>query len=317
MSENYITISDKNTDLLLACADGTAALLYLHIRRHGSFCAAEAAAELRCTQAEIARAAKTLERLGLLDAAPADKARPLAKPLPENRLPEYQAKDITVRTQSDGAFSGIVAEAENTLGRVLNSNDLKILFGIYDHLGLPADVIMLLLHHCVDEYQHRNGAGRLPTMRYIEKEAWYWADMEILTLDSAEEHIRRRRERQELAAQVMDLLQIRGREATASEKKYIDAWLSMGYLPETIAIAYDRTVVSTGKLTWKYMDKIICSWAEKKLFTPAEIEAGDARRSTVKKTAPSGAATQEQEQQDLAYLQKMYGQGKGGAPNGT
>ena len=149
MSENYITISDKHADLLLACADGTAALLYLHIRRHGSFCAAEAAAELRCTQAEIARAAKTLERLGLLDAAPADKARPLAKPLPENRLPEYQAKDITVRTQSDGAFSGIVAEAENTLGRVLNSNDLKILFGIYDHLGLPADVIMLLLHHCV------------------------------------------------------------------------------------------------------------------------------------------------------------------------
>lgn len=311
MQENYITINQRDADLLLACADGTAALLYLHIQRHGGYTPAEAAGALRCKECDIAAAAKRLEQLGLLQVqsiAPTPVA-PVKKPLAENKLPEYEARDITSRTQTDSAFSSVVSEAENALGRVLNSNDLKLLFGIYDHLGLPADVMMLLLHHCVEEYQNRNGAGRMPTMRYIEKEAWFWADMEILTMDSAEEHIRRQREKQELSTQVKEVLQIRGREATAGEKKYIDAWLDMGFLPDAIAVAYDRTVLGTGKLTWKYMDKILQSWKEKKLFTPEEIEAGDARHITPKKSAPAATNSSEQEQQDLAYLQKMYGKG--------
>ena len=39
-----------------------------------------------------------------------------------------------------------MAEAEKALGRVLSDNDLRVLFGIYDHMGLPADVILLLLN---------------------------------------------------------------------------------------------------------------------------------------------------------------------------
>ena len=63
----------------------------------------------------------------------------------------------------------------------------------------------------------------------------------------------------------------------------------MGYGAEALAIAYDRTVVGTGKLAWAYMDKIVKSWYEKKLFTSAEIEKGDSRTIARGRTAGESA----------------------------
>lgn len=302
MSEEKALLTAGEADRLLACADGTAALLYLHILRSGGFSLSAAAGVLKRSEAEVALAADTLRRLGLLDGIRGD--RPL-----QAETPEYTAEDIVRRADSDSAFAGLVSEAERALGRVLSSNDLRLLFGIYDHLGLPADVLMLLLHHCIETYQERSGAGRMPTMRYIEKEAWYWAEQEILNLDAAEAHIRRERSQRALGEQVKDLLQIRDRALTAGERRYVDAWLDLGFSPESLAIAYDRTVLSTGKLVWKYMDRIVRSWSEKGLYTPAEIEAGDARRSGPKR---SGAAAERSDSEKLADMRRLYETMKGG-----
>ena len=299
MGENYIQISRQEADRLLAEGDGTAALLLLQIRRADGFSLSAAVRELGRSEAEIRRAAETLRCLRLLA---------VEQPLPEHELPDYTAADIAVRARADSAFEGLVQETQRALGRILSSNDLRILFGIYDHLGLPADVIMLLLHHCIGEYRRRNGEGRLPTMRTIEKEAWHWADREILTLDDAEAHIRREEQRQETAEQVKEVLQIRGRELTKSERDYIESWLALGFGPEAVAEAYDRTVLSTGKMAWSYTDKILRSWAEKRLFTPEEIAAGDPRRAA--KPQPA-AASRRSESEKIEQMQKMYEHLKG------
>ena len=297
MNEEKKLLSAGEADKLLACADGTAALLYLHILRSGGFSLTSAARVLKRSEAEVALAADTLRRLGLLEQFAKD------RPQPAREIPEYTAEDIVRRAETDRAFSGVAAEAERTLGRVLSSNDLRLLFGIYDYLGLPADVIMLLLHHCVEAYQAGSGAGRMPTMRYIEKEGWFWAEQEIVTLEAAEEHIRREKQRQERTEEVKRVLQIRDRELTATERKYVESWLELGYGPETLAIAYDRTVSSTGKLAWRYMDRIVQSWNEKQLYTPEAIEAGDSRRSGGKKAAgESGRSDSEK----LAQMRRMY-----------
>ena len=272
MSEETFILTAAEADRLLGAADGTAALLYLYIRRSGGFTPAGAARELNRTETEIVLAAKKLRQLGLLE--------PLQTPAENRETPEYTAEDIVRRAGTDKDFAAVVSEAERTLGRVLSSNDLRLLFGLYDHLGLPAEIIVLLLHHCVETYQERSGAGRMPTMRYVEKEGWYWADQEILTLEAAEEHILREKKKQETAEQVKRVLQIRGRELTATERRYVESWIALGYGPETLAIAYDRTVLSTGKLVWKYMDRIVQSWNEKRLYTPEEIETGDARTAS-------------------------------------
>lgn len=294
MNEEKKLLSADEADKLLACADGTAALLFLHILRRGEFSLSAAARELQRSEAETALAADKLRRLGLLER--------VQSPLQSRETPEYTAQDIVGRAAADTAFTDVVKEAEKALGRVLSSNDLRLLFGIYDHLGLPADVIMLLIHHCIEEYQERNGAGRLPAVRYIEKEGWHWAEREILTLDAAEEHIRREKEKRSEAERLKAMFQIRDRAFTASERRYIDEWLALGFSADALAVAYDRTVLNTGKLAWKYMDSIVRSWAERKLFTPAEIEAGDPRRAAAK---PIGAEPVRSDSDKLRSMEKM------------
>ena len=263
--EKLLTAEEANK--LLASADGTAALLYLHILTSGGFSLTAAAGALRCGEAEVARAADTLRRLGLLE-----KPKP---PLPADELPPVRTEDVVARAETDGAFRDVVTEAEKTLGRILSAHDLQTLFGLYDTLGLPADVIMLLLHHCVEEYQARSGPGRMPTMRWIEKEGWFWAQQEIMNIDAAEAHLQRCREKKEEAAQAAEVLQIRDRDLTKSMREYIERWLALGFGPEALAIAYDRTMLRTGRLNWSYMDKILESWDGKGLHSPAEIEEKD------------------------------------------
>lgn len=263
-----LSLPAEDIDKLIACADGDCALLYLHIVRTGGFSASRAAGELRMSERAVSLAADKLRRLGLM---------PGERYLPSDELPQYTAQDIASRADADPSFAQLVTETQRALGRMLSSNDLRILFGIYDHLGLPAEVVLLLINHCIERAQAQSGPGRLPAMRAIEKEAWFWAEREIVTLDAAEEHIRREKERAGLVESVKEALQIRSRALTPTERRYVDSWLEMGFSPECIAIAYDRTVVGTGRLTWKYMDKILHSWSEKRLFTPQDIERGDSR----------------------------------------
>ena len=303
MNEEKTLLHAEEADKLLASADGTAALLYLHILRSGGFSLTGAAKVLRRNEAEIGRAADTLRRLGLLRAP--------EPPLPDQTLPEISAEDIVRRADTDSAFHGLVCEAEKTLGRVLSAHDLQVLFGIYDHLGLPADVIMLLLHHCIEECQARSGAGRMPTMRAIEKEGWYWAQQEIVSLDAAEEHLRARKQQREAAEQAKAALQIHGRELTATERKYVENWLELGFGPDALAIAYDRTVLRTGKLTWKYMDSIMKSWSAKQLLTPEEIEAKDPAQRDKARAAAAKAGNSEKMEQMRKMVGRLNGSGGG------
>ena len=302
-SDNLITIPRADAEKLLACADGTAALLYLHLRCTGSFSRTAAARELKCAPEEIARAAELLRRLGLME-------KP-EQPLPSRELPDYTAADLTQRAQSDPAFEGIIAEAERSFGRVLSSSDLKTLFGVYDHLGLPPEVVMLLLNHCVDAWQHSHGAGRRPSMRQVEKEAWHWADLEIMTVEAAEAHVRQEEQKREALTQVKALLQIRDRALIGRETELIGGWLELGYTPEAIGLAYERTIMNTGKLSLPYMDKIIRSWAQKQLYTPEEIETGDPARRT-QRYDNARRSTGDGEKDDMQDLRALYARLKGG-----
>jgi len=112
-------------------------------------------------------------------------------------------------------------------------------------------------------------------MKWIENEAYAWFNMELITAERAEAYIAREAARRSRLGEVMEILQIHGRSLTPTERRYVDSWLDMGFEQSAIAVAYDRTVVKTGRLTWKYMDSIIRSWNEKGLRTVEEIMGGD------------------------------------------
>lgn len=290
------SISAQALDALIAAHDGDVALLYLYRMRTHEQDNERAARALCRTLREIEAADEKLFRLGLAPrgeaAAPVSantappEHRPSAPPAPADELPEYRAEDIVRRSREDGEFSAILGEAQKVMGRALSSVDMKTLFGIYDYLGLPTDVIMLMINYVARQYTARYGTQRRPSARAMQKEAYFWANREIMTVEQAEEYIRAADARKSLLAQVKDALGIKGRELTKTENDYISSWLDMGYSAEVISIAYDRTVTNTGALKWSYMNKIIQSWKEKGLFTPEDIEQKDSR---TRKVAATGA----------------------------
>lgn len=288
-------ISAQALDKLIAAHDGDVALLYLYWLQNDSGDPEQAAAALCRTLREITAAEEKLRRMALLppSVSPADPA-PVRKAAPEKQReilppaeepPQYTAEDILRRTREDSDFSAILAEAARVIGRNLNSNDTRLLFGVYDYLGLPTEVIFLLLNYCGELYQERYGSSRRPTAMAIEKLAYEWARLEILTLEQAEKHISEQKERRGAAGKIKTALNIYGRELTATEQKYIDAWLEMGFGAEAVGVAYDRTVTATGSLKWAYMNKILLSWHEKGLHTVKEIEEKDGRRPPQKAAA--------------------------------
>ena len=282
-------ISPKAADLLISLRDGDAALLYLYFCRHGFREPERAGRDLFMPRQRLQEACERLEMQGLMTQADneeplqvqdssADRHRVPVGPTASaqsNDLPSYSAADVSTRSDIDGAFAAVLSEAKQILGRPLSTPDLIKMLGIYDHFGLPAEVMMELMHFVADCYRERYQEGRRPTVGAFEREARIWAERDIRDFDAAERHIQKYRERKTLEGALKDALQIVNRDFTETERSLISQWLDWGFQPDAIALAYDVTVTNTRKFSSKYMNRVLENWHKAGLHTPLEIREKD------------------------------------------
>jgi DnaD/phage-associated family protein len=193
------------------------------------------------------------------------------------------------------AFQSLVEETAKLLGRLLNTAELKKLYGIFSDLALPPEVIVMLISYCRTEFGGNVG------FRAIEREAQEWYDREIMTLEQAEQWLRRLEERKSVIGQFQRQLKIESLSPTA--QNYLKQWMDMGYGLEELMIAGDRTITQTGRLHWKYMDSIVRSWNTKGLHTAQEIQQGDTRRGKQSQNAPP--AEPQDDSKTLAQMAKL------------
>lgn len=279
-----VTLTGQAVRRLLERGDGDAALLYLALlRRRGDVPPRSLAGELRWDRTRIEAAESTLRELELI--APAADL-PLE---PAEERPDYRQADIAGCLEENGEFRRLTAEVERKLGRKLTVPDVGVLLGLNDYLGLPADVIYLLVCHCAERVQRRYGPGRRPGMKQIEREGYAWARRGIDSQAAAAEYLKNYARRQERVPQYMRVLGLGERMPSASEEKYLTAWQEMGFPPETVALAYDKTVLKCHELKWPYLNGILKRWHEAGLHTPEEAEAGDGRRAPDKPAGGRGA----------------------------
>ena len=268
------SISPAEADKIIAAHDGEVALLYIYRLRTGVTDAERTAFELCMTLRAVHEAEEKLNRIC---SSRTSSEPPACHGQEIEEIPQYRSADVCQRTREDEDFLAILAETNKVMGKHLSSVDVTTLFGIYDHLGLPTDVILLLINYCGSVFEQKYSGQRRPTMRAIESEALSWANREIHTLERAEEHISFLAERSSTVGQVKALLGIKDRDLVKTELEHINAWLDMGFPTDAIELAFERTVTNTGSLNWNYMDSILKSWNEKKLFTVADIEEKDGR----------------------------------------
>ena len=156
-----LQISHTDLSKLLSAKNPDAALLYLYI--HSTDDTAKAEEALGLPKTRYACAAATLRQMGLW---------------PETRTstvftgerPQYTEQDVTGAMGSDRSFQALYGEIQRVLGRALNTEELKILLGFVRYLGLPNEVISMLVYYCKDRARAK-GQLRNPSLRTIEKEA--------------------------------------------------------------------------------------------------------------------------------------------------
>ena len=267
--DESVTLTAATVKRLLERGDGDAALLYLALLRHqGTVPPRSLAGELRWDRPRIEAAEQALRELGLV--APAE-----APPAPAEERPVYQRTDVAERLEEGGEFQALVRAVEEKLGKKLTTADVAVLLGLNDYLGLPADVIFLLVSHCTERVRRRFGEGRRPGMKQIEKEGYAWVRMGIDTQEAAAAYLKRCAQQQETVPRYMRALGLGERAPAPSEEKYIHAWQEMGFPPEAVALAYDKTVLRCHELKWPYCNGILKKWHEAGLHTVEEIQARD------------------------------------------
>ena len=308
MQDRHIDNSTA-ADRLIAAHDGDVALLYIYLRRRGSSDLEQAARDLCRTMQEIRSAQEKLQRMGLWDGAgdarapaPVEAPKREPYPLPADELPSYTANDISRMAAADPDFAGVCEEAVRIRGRQLNSSELGILAGIYNYLALPAEVIFLLLNYCLGKADEHHPGSR-PSFRMIQQEAFHWANLELLTMEQADDYIRRQKERSSAVGRIQTLLGLSDHKLTAPERKNINAWLDMGFGEDAINLAYERTVYNTKTLKWPYMNKILQSWHDAGLHDLRAIEEKDGRRKPIRATIPASAA--DSKSVDVDQLRKI------------
>ncbi|MBO5049864.1 MAG: DnaD domain protein [Oscillospiraceae bacterium] len=272
---------------LLSAASGDGALLYIYLKSGND--PVNAQKDLLMTEARYQCAAATLRQMGLWPEAQ-------SKIIPMGERPQYTEQDVVQALNKDREFRSLYGEIQRLLGKTLNNEELKIILGFVRYLGLPADVICVLVCYCKDRAKQK-GSLRNPSLRTIEKEAYAWAEQGIDTIEQAGAFIQAQNLRRSRLQELMRILQIRNRELTPGEKNYAQKWLEMGFHKDAIALAYERTCVNTGAMNWPYMNKILARWHEKGFHTAQQVLSGD------KKPIPKGASG-ELGQAELEAIQK-------------
>ena len=190
--------------------------------------------------------------------------------------PSYSMKEIDTVAATNKSISGLFYQAETVLNKILSQSDMEMLYSFVDWLGLPVEVITMLL-----SYASKKGkTGR----RYLETVAIDWAERGIDTFEAAEAYVMELETADSAERKIRNILGIYDRALTATEKKYISAWTNDENISiDLIPLAYDKTVLNTGKLSFAYMNKILLTWAEEGFKTPDDVNAWDGNIKNTKK----------------------------------
>ncbi len=275
LPNEILSMSAQAARLLLDSGDGDGALLYLALLECGGD-GDRASARLGWPDARLRPAWERLAALGLAQ-APNKTPAPPPPPKQDDRLPEYGRGEIAAAMEREPVFQGLCRELEGMLGRVFTDNDLRCLYTMYDHLGLPAEVIMELTGWAVRrERRQKNNPAACPRMPQVQREAFKWKRLGLDTLERAQDYLRRQ---EAVDGREWAILQAVGvterRPAVEKEREFIAAWVELGVSDELIRMAYERTVYQKKTMNWPYMNKILQSWRQAGWKTPAQVEAGD------------------------------------------
>lgn len=235
-------LTDTELAKILALKDANAAYVYLHLRAGYKLPQIRSMAGLLPEDFDLA--VVKLRQNGMLPG------------LSAGEKPQYgEASVVAAMADANIPFPTIVNRAEQILGRVLNSEDLKVLLAIVNYLGFDLEMVVALLEYCTQSV--RKDGYRGPNMRYVEKIAYQWSEQGFSSAEEIRAYLARKAYRASRIGQIQEILQIRGRDLTSLEEKCFNEWIEAGYENQEITSAYEITLANIGKPNLRYMSAVL------------------------------------------------------------
>lgn len=188
--------------------------------------------------------------------------------------------EIAARLDESAEIRSLFSDLQSKLGKTIGYDGQATIICLYDHFGLPAQVIFMLVDYCVS-------IGKTG-YSYIEKAGSSWAEQEIDTVEKAAKKIDSLNKINKLWNKFAIAYGFPNGKPTANQVKYISRWLDEFKMSfDMICLAYEETLERTGKISWSYTDKILANWHENGLKTPDDVEKAAKNRSAAAKK-PAG-----------------------------
>lgn len=212
------------------------------------------------------------EDIKILSAPPSPPRREAAVKPPKALLPE----EIAERINGSEEIRFMFKSAEESLKRILTFDDQRTILMLYDHYGMSADIVTMLIASCC-------GIGR-GSMAYIEDTAHSWYEKNVTTHEQAENEILLMQKAHSFEGRVQSRLKLLPK-ITKAQRKYIEQWAEWDVSLDLVELAYDKTVDGIGKLSFGYMNKILSKWHDGGAVTAEQAEDID------RQTRPAGRNT--------------------------
>ena len=192
---------------------------------------------------------------------PAQEIMPKKAP-PQHDYVEYTLEDVERHLQ-DKEVQRLFEVVHVLLGKPLTDAERQMYLGFYDDLGLPVNVIALLLEYCIDKNKRHNN--------YLRTVAFDWSSRGIRSEEEAEEYISLFNNEYR---EILRYFGISGREPIDKEIEYMQRWLKQEqWIMPVIKLACEKTVMSKGSASFAYADGIFRKWKADGIHTTEQIEA--------------------------------------------
>lgn len=275
--ESYVKLSSKFIDKFMPSADGTFVKVYLlGLKQCGEAAPldnAGIASALDILESDVIRAWKYWEKCGTvrlegtsITFLSPDEPTHAPQPAITPQKPSYSSSEIAKYASDHAEMRELLRHAERVLEKSLSSNDQSTIFSFHDWLGLPVEVISLLLVYCASVNKK--------SMRSIELMAISWSEQEINTLEKAEQYLAILQENNSKINSYKRAIGIFGRVLTKAELDYLSSWAYKLSSPtELVKLAAEITALNTGKTSLPYMNTMLRDWHSKGIKTAADARA--------------------------------------------
>ena len=169
---------------------------------------------------------------------------------------------------NDKETTSMLKDIEKILSRPLSTKEMETYLSWQNDFSFTSELILLLIEYC-------SSKGKTD-YRYIEKVALSWHDMNITTIDKAQNHIKQTEDKWVNYRRILSYLGIKNTEIMKPQEEMLNKWLftykfDVPLIEKACNICFERL----NRADFKYIDGILAKWYKDNIKTLEDVDIKD------------------------------------------